>query len=180
MPIVITQAYVLQLLGAAGNPKHPHIGYQTWVRDLIPDDISASSETQQGPKDAVIRPDTHEFWQGNAMPAIITIDLGQARPVDYVGIAGHTIGTEGATTKVEYSSDGVNFTQFSNSLTPSGDVPIMFLDSAVSRRYWRITLSGSVGIPKIAVIYIGQVLAMPRSIYGGHSPASITDLNYFG
>ena len=92
MPIIIAPAYVTEKTPDANNP---HIGYQTWVRDRSAVDITASSETASGPKDAPLRPDTSEFWQGNALPAEWVIDLGQPRPVDYIGLAGHTIGSSG-------------------------------------------------------------------------------------
>jgi hypothetical protein len=156
------------------DENNPHIGYQSWVMDREDDDISVSSELSTGPKDAILRPDTFEHWQGDALPATLTIDLGQARSVDYVGIAGHTIGTDDASVLVEYSSDDINYTTFADSASPAGNTPLLFLDEEISRRYWRITLTGSGDVPKIAVIYIGQVLVMLRKIYGGHSPAVLS------
>jgi len=90
MALIITPGYVLAL---APDENSPHIGYQTWVRDLVAAAITVSTETSAGPKDAILRPDTHEFWQADVLPANMVMDLGQARNVDYVGIAGHTIGS---------------------------------------------------------------------------------------
>ena len=171
MPIIITPAYVLAL---ALDQNNPHIAYQTWVRDRAPAAITVSTETAQGPKDAPLRPDTHEFWQADVLPATWVIDLGAAKDVDYVGIAGHTIGSSGATVKVEHSPDNIVWTDFASDLAPVTDAPILFLDVSLSRRYWRITLTGVGDPPKIAVIYIGEVLVVQRSIYGGHSPAVLS------
>ncbi|MCH8172658.1 MAG: hypothetical protein IIA70_05030 [Proteobacteria bacterium] len=392
MAIIITPAYVLAL---AHDQNNPHIAYQTWVRDRVAADITVSSETAEGPKDAPLRPDTHEFWQADVLPATWRIDLGQPRAVDYVGIAGHTLGSavrnflslpgtagnfasspdatplditgdidlrcevapddwtlatrqtfiskylttgnqrsywfyidetagtlrinlsdDGVTAVIKSSTvvpgftngsrhwvrvtvdvdngasgydvkfytsdDGVNWTQlgstvttatatsffnstalldvgvdgagsnrlkgkvyraqvlngidgpivfdanfsdqaagtlsfkesssnaatvtinqsgspqaeiikpapatllvehspdnsawtpFASALAPVTDAPILFLDVSLSRRYWRITLTGVGDPPKIAVIYIGEVLVVQRSIYGGHSPAVLS------
>lgn len=171
MSIFITPNYVLS---AGANANHPHIGYQTWVRDRSALDVVASSETGEGQKDAILRPETHEFWQANVLPADIIIDLGQARPVDYIGIAGHTIGSAGASVKAEHSPDGSVWADFASEVAPVDDAPIMFFDESISRRYWRITFPGSGDVPKMAVLHIGQVLASPTSIYGGHSPATLS------
>ena len=47
----------------------------------------------------------------------------------------------------------------------------MFLDTKIPRRYWRITLTGDGDLGKIAVINIGEILLVQRSIHGGHAPA---------
>ena len=171
MSIIITPGYVLS---AGGQENHPHIGYHTWVRDRTIDDIFVSSETDTGPRDAILRPDTHEYWQGDTLPATLTVDMGQARAVDYVGIAGHTIGSSGASVKVEYSDDNSNWTDFASELAPVTDAPILFLDTSATHRFWRITLSGSGTVPLIAALYIGEILVAQRSIYGGHSPALLS------
>lgn len=170
MPIIITPGYVLT---ASPDPNHPHICYQTWVRDRAPADITVSSETADGPKDAILRPDTHEFWQASALPATLTIDLGQARAVDYVGIAGHSIGSNLATVLIEHSPDNSVWTTFASALAPVTDAPILFLDTNISRRYWRITLTGAGDVPQIAVVQIGEALVVQRSIYQGHTPATL-------
>lgn len=169
MPVIITAGY---LLGAPGN--HPHIGYQTWVRDLTPLDLSVSSETSEGPRDSILRPNTHEFWQGSELPATMTIDLGSHQNVDYVGLAAHTIGSDGQAVLVEYSADNSTWFTFAASLNPTTDAPIMFIDTSVARRYWRITFTGTGAVPKLAVVYIGEVLLLPRPIYAGHSPAPLS------
>ncbi|NIQ01594.1 MAG: hypothetical protein GWM98_15415 [Nitrospinaceae bacterium] len=169
--IIISPGYVLS---QGDNASHPHIAYQTWVRDRVADDITVSSETADGPKDAILRPETAEYWQASALPATWTIDLGQARAVDYVGLAGHTIGTELAAVKIEHSPDNSAWTQFAGELAPVTDAPILFLDASISRRYWRITLTGSGAVPKLAVAYMGEVLIAQRGIYGGHSPAPLS------
>lgn len=171
MPIIITPAYVLS---TTPDENNPHIGYQTWLRDLQDSNVIVSSQADSAPKDAILRPDTHEYWQPSVMPASIVVDLGQPRPVDYVGLAGHTIGSAGGSVKIEHSADGISWTEFGSELAPSTNAPIMFLDASVSRRFWGITFTNSGEAPRLAVVYIGQALVIQRSIYGGHSPANLS------
>jgi hypothetical protein len=173
MSIIFTQNFVLGAAATATPLTHARIGHQTWTRDLAVTAVTVSSETADGPGDAPLRPDTYEFWEAQSLPATWQVDLGAARDVDYVGIAGHTIGTKGASVVVEWSTDAANWTEFATGTAPATDAPILFLGESVFARHWRLTVDGvdSPGDPpQIAVVYIGEVLAMQRMIYGGHAP----------
>lgn len=183
--IVIPQAFVLTEAATATPLTHPRIGYQTWLRDLLASAVTVSTEDDDGPKDAPLRPDTAEYWQPTALPATWEVDLGAARAIDYVGVAGHTLGTAGASIKVETSDGSLAgspeeqvWTTFASELLPSDDAPLLFLDDEVSQRYLRLTLAAGGGgdgsMPKIAVVYAGQVLKMSRPIYGGHGPMTLS------
>jgi len=154
----------------------PRFGYQTWLRDLLPSDITVSDEyAPETPKDAPLRPDTAEFWQPASMPATWEADLGALRDVDYVGIAAHSIGSNGATLTVETSdtSPGVVWTQFSADIMPADDAPILLLDQVRSVRAVRITLTGGTP-PQIAVIYAGVQLAMQNDLTAsGFTPLTL-------
>lgn len=171
MSIFITPAWILSVAGFENNPQ---IGYHTWVRDLEPADISVSSETPEGPRDAVLRPNTYEFWEPISVPANIVFDFGVARAVDYIGLAGHTIGSSGANVKVEHSTDNAIWVEFGTEVAPVDDAPIVIFDESVIRRYWRITFPLSGTSPTISVINIGEILSLPHSIYGGHSPSTLS------
>lgn len=170
--ILFPDAYVLSE-AAAGRPlNNSRIGWHTYTRGLSLAAATASSSEVFGPADAPLRPDTFEFWQPQTMPATWTVDLGTAYDVDYVGIAGHTIGSSGASVEVSHSTDGLNWTSFA-AIAPGDNLPLMFVDDVVFARYWRITVSGSAA-PQIAVIYVGKVLAMERAIYGGVAPPNLS------
>lgn len=168
---------------AAGEPlTHPRILWQNLARDLLASAISASSETDAGPRDAPARPDTVEFWEPVALPATWQIDLGADHDVNAIGIAAHTLGTSGVTVEVSAGlatdiDTDENLPAFSEATVPSDDSPILFLDELRSIRHVKITLdadnSNSLP-PRIAVIYIGEALTMQRPIYGGHTPITLS------
>lgn len=179
--IIYPQAFLLSA-AAAGLPlTHARIGWDTYTRTLTASAISASSETDEGPGDAPLRPDTAEFWEPAALPATWTLDLGSLSDVDYVGIAGHTLGSSGASIVVQTSdntfagspSDEV-WTDFASGLVPADDAPLLFLDDVRSVRRVRLTVTGVAEAPRIAVIYVGEALAMQRRIYGGHAPITLS------
>lgn len=166
MPVILAQQYILN---AAVNADNPRIGYQTYARDRAAADVTVSTETATGPKDAPLRPDNYEAWIPSALPGTWKVDLGQARNVNYVGVVGENM----EDILIEYSLNDSTWNTFSNQTTPGDDTPLLFLDDEVSGRYWRLTAaatSSPAPETKIYSVYIGQVLALQRGIYGGHSP----------
>jgi len=109
------------------------------------------------------------------MPATWEVDLGSLRDIDYVGVAAHSIGSSGATLKVETSgtAPGVTWTQFASDVMPIDDAPILLLDVLRSVRTIRLTLTGATP-PPIAVIYAGLQLAMQNDLtVGGFTPVTL-------
>jgi hypothetical protein len=167
------------LLSAAVPMTYSRIFWQTYTRDEVAV-VTASSETVDGPRDMPLEPDTAGYWQPSEMPAEWVVDLGSIQDLDYVGIAGHTCGTHGATVLVETStgsfvgSPAVQvWTTLASSVAPSDDSPLVFLDAPRTARYVRITLTGGVP-PKLAVVYAGVSLAMTRGPEMGFAPATLS------
>src|SRR5690242_10558228 len=112
--IIFTSAYLTAQAGTPYPLKNPRIGYQSYPRDLAltAAAITVSSETTDTPRDAPLTEDTAAVWQGTAYPATWKLDMGSGKDVDYVGVAGHSIGTCGASLKVETSNDNSVWTLF--------------------------------------------------------------------
>ena len=173
MSVIFTQAHADNQAAGEYPLTHARVGYQTYTRDLTAAAVTASSEAADAPADAPLRPDTYEYWQPTALPATWQIDLGASQSIDYVGLGGHTFGSNGTTVLIETSPDAATWTTFADDAAPSNDAPLMFLDESRNARYVRITLDAinSPGDePRLAVVYIGEVLAMQRMIFGGHTP----------
>lgn len=178
--IVYSNAYLLAEAAASRPLTHARIGYQTWTRDLADASVTVSSEADEGPKDAPLRPDTAEFWEPSSLPATWLVDLGTSRDVDYVGILG-TIGSSGCSITVATSTGTFAgspleevFTTFGSEIAPGNDSPLIFLATSRVVRYLRLTITGGSVMPRISVVYAGQVLAMQRPIYGGHAPMNLS------
>jgi len=166
--IIMTPGYVLEQTFPA---YYPRIGWQSWVRDLAGSAITVSGATTPGPKDNLLRNNTYQFWEPGALPATVTFDFGEARAVDYGAIGGHTLGDESATVRLEHSPDNAAWTQFGSDVSPANNIPVLWLDTKISRRYWRVTITGAGSAPHIALIYLGEVLVMQRALAGGYRPA---------
>lgn len=163
---------------AAGRPlTHARIGWDTRTRDAVAADVTVSSESATGPKDAPLRPDTAEYWEPTSLPATWVLDFSGSPTfnIDYVGIAAHTCGTNGNTVTVETSLGfgSPTWESLATAVSPPDDKPLLFLDTSRDAVQMRVTISGGT-VPRIAVIYVGQILAMQRPIYGGHTPLPLS------
>ena len=112
--------------------------------------------------------DTWNSWKPSAVPAWIASDMGSAVICDSVGVSAHTMATAGASFRVQYSSDGVSWTDAFASYTPTSNEDILVFFSAISARYWRFYTTGA--IANYGVIRIGEKLAFPNAPISGHKP----------
>jgi len=178
--MIVYSAALLSASVASQSLKNARIGYQTWLRGLEASAVTVSSETTDGPKDMPLHEDTATYWEPSAMPATWEVDFGGPEAMDYVGLAGHSFGTDSTAVLVETSTGATVgspsvqvWTTFASSLSPANDDPILFLDTSIVARYVRITLTGSTA-PKLAVVYAGEILAMSEPIRGGgHAPLNM-------
>lgn len=146
------------------------IAYDTFTRDAT---VLVSSDQTDFPGEAMKNPLSYELWKPSSLPATARFTASSALTVDYCAIAFHDMATQGNSVSVEYSTDGGSTWTTVNSTTPSDNAPILFLFEAQSAADWRIVVSGGT-IPQIAHVMLGEVLAMQRSIYGGHSPITLS------
>lgn len=145
--------------------NHARIGYDNLAFGLTP---AASTAAAGHPAISATYPTTFEYWEPTALPATWTVDFGTAKTVDFVGLVGDM---NGGTIAIQSSTDNSTFT---TQETRAGltDRINMFLFAPVTARYWRLLVT--VAIPRLAVAYIGETLAMQRKIYQGHTPLTLS------
>lgn len=172
MPVIISPNMILGGAPGALPPfplTHAMIGYQSIC---TASNVIASSEAAGCPASDAVNIFTNEYWRPNVMPATWTVDAGTGVDTDYIGIAAHTLGTSAASVAIEYSTNGVDWTELYN-FAPANNAPIMLIYETITARYWRLSVTGATA-PRIGVVYIGQMLQMQRPIYGGHSPITLS------
>jgi hypothetical protein len=151
--------------------NHPRIAWESYIQHGTAV-VTASTSATDYPVTALENALTYDRWRPTSVPAYINIDLGDnSSAVDYVGIAAHTL--TGFGVQVQAGTDGVSYSNISTVQTPTDNSAILFLFNAATYRYWRIAITGT-GIPSVGVVYIGTAMAMERSIYGGHSPITLS------
>lgn len=153
--------------------NHPRIMYNDLVRAAT---VSSFSEATGYPADAVQRPDTYERWKPVDVAAArnLNFDYGAAVDINCICIAAHTLGTSGATVRVRYSDDDITYYSYFNSTLITDDSTIMILGNTESHRYWRVQIVSATVPPEIGVVYMGVVLEVERTIFGGHTPVSMS------
>ena len=155
------------LFGSADIPlRHARICHDTYTRELSPGNVSVVSggESTDSVLDAVLRPETFEYYMPDQNTWEIEISWTDAQDVDYVAIGGHTAGTAGATVSVDVGGANVG------SASPSSDRPLIWLFE--ERSVTSIKISGDQAC-RIAVVYFGKALAMYRPIFSGVTPISM-------
>jgi hypothetical protein len=158
--------------------NNPLIGYDNVAGEGA---LSATSSEASYPVSNLLNPATHLQWRSAlAGPQYVILEFADdfLGEVDYVGIAGHNFGvTNGA---IEVSIEGI--TSLTNSpsdwfeltagvLLPN-DSPALFRFEKQSLAAIRVRMQASpTGIaPRMAVMYVGELLVLQRRIYVGHTP----------
>ena len=168
MPIVISQSLVLSEL-VEGNPDAPLIG---WHNLVTRDNIEADEEATGFPATNLANPSTALHWKAETTSEqYITITLAGSE-ANYVGIARHNLSSSETTISVEVS-DGdspANWTEIADEYMPGADSPIVIPFDTETPPAIRIRLQPGNAAPQIAVVYVGNLLRLPRGVQPGIIP----------
>jgi hypothetical protein len=147
----------------------PKIGYQNLL-ELSTSTITVTDETSGFEKALAYNWKTFDGWKPQSAGTVYyTVDLGSAMSVDYWASAKHTLGTNGGSIKLQYSSDNfsADTNDFAAALSPSDDT-VMFqtVSTAISARYWRWEIT-STPVSFFAVLALGEALELVRAVKSG-------------
>lgn len=162
--ILFTDAFLLSAPAEREPLSHARI---LW--NCEPVTWSASSEVVDHEAASVANPMTFRRWRSAASSSWLKATMGSAEEINAIGIAAHNL--RGKSVVIESSEDDIDWTP-EKSVSVSTDDAIMILMPDVIRPYWRIVVSG--GAAEIGVVFLGRTLDMQRSIYGGHSPGTLS------
>ena len=104
------------------------------------------------------------------MPATLKLESTVIEKVNYLALGAHKL--SGFTVKVEHSLDDSDYTTVSEFfVTKNNAIMVLFAETEV--KYIKITITGT-GSPEIGIAYFGKALVMERSVYGGHTPITMS------
>ena len=153
---------------ATFGPENPRIG---WHNLVTFDNVSADSETVDGPATNLSNPATDQIWQSaSTAQQYVNITLSGPEAVDYIGIAGHNFGTDSISYALETSANGSDWEEVFAEQQPANDRAIIHHFVPTNNIYFRLRIEPSAVAPRAAVIYLGRILVMPQRIYVGHTP----------
>lgn len=171
MSVVITENYTV------GGVEHteansPHILYDSHVRDAT---VTADEEESGQPVSLLQHYLTApgERWAGTSTSEQnVDFDFGSPVAFDALGIAAHNLGTIGGSITFQESSDGVTYNDIAT-YVPADDETILILFGTVTKRYARLVITPGSAAPEIGVVYIGEVMPVQHTLYGGHKPTTL-------
>lgn len=147
-----------------------YIGYQNLFESAT---VTASNAATGFEKENAYDKRTSTWWKPGATGTqTLQAVFGSNQIVDFFGVIGHNLGSEGATIKLQYSlNSGVDWNDFI-SVTPTDDLCIFRREaSSQAADYWRIEITNCTVDTLIGVGAFGLALALPRETPTGFKPA---------
>jgi len=150
---------------ATGNPGGALIGFNNVLLTA-----TISSGTTNPSK--ALTPNTWERWRPTAANLTAKFQMGDVdTDINYIAIAAHNL--IGETILVSTAATEGGALTDVESITFTNNDPIMLNFDARTVREVAIQATYTVA-KEIGVVYAGKTLDMPRAIYGGHSPITLS------
>lgn len=141
-----------------------------WDNKLTGGAITASSTFAGTLASNTLTETTYDFWKSNVSGSgYLTVDMATPTKLDSVSVVAHNLGSIGATVKVQYSSDGVTFTDVA-SVDPTDDSTILIIIPAETYQYWRLDISGGSDYPIVGVFIGGERFVFPGGVKAPYTP----------
>lgn len=171
MSIILSRDIVLTDTSVE-DPNAGHIGYHSLITRS---NITADYAESENPIANAANYATNLFWRSTSTALqYITIAAGLNSGIDYIGFANHNLGSAGIAYQVQGSNDGSAWTDIGDPIIPDSDSPHVQIFPLTVFTLYRIKLTPSGAIaPRIAVIYLGKMLALQRRTYVGHTPITM-------
>ncbi|HEV8036080.1 hypothetical protein, partial [Yoonia sp.] len=142
--------------GGTFGLDHPRL---CWRR--LAGTITASTEADGFSAAFAYAEEVVNAWKPTAVPADWTLTFATDQAVSYVGIGAHTLGTVGATVKVQVSDGLGGWDDISGSETsPTDDAALLFLFATKTVGAVRIVVTGAAA--EIGYILVGQATVFPQ------------------
>ena len=141
--------------GTTYGLDNPRIGWRRLTGTL------AATASEPGyPAVNANTPRTDTFWKPSAFPGIWELTFPVSQNVSYIGIASHTLATNGCTVAAQTWNGSTWVPRATQKPTDNG--PIFFLFSRTSITKARIVITGAAGFPLVGVVFVGDVTEWPR------------------
>lgn len=175
MPLIVSPSLIQNTPDdtLAERLARPHIGWHTVTTSQF---VSMPAPLKD--------PLTWNRWVGSSNgTSFIDIDrnsIAAAGPINYIGIASHNLGSRGtASVSISHFRHDGGWTNLVTFTPTSDDAIMVLLEDEVTPPpghfdQWSIAISQAQEAPQIGTVYMGRVLVMPHSIYGGHSPGTLS------
>ncbi len=146
-----------------------YIGHQNLFESAT---VTASNEATGFEKENAYDKRTSTWWKPGVIGTqTLQAVFGSNQTVDFFGVIGHNLGTEGATIKLQYSTNSGGSWSDLFSVTPTDDKCIFRRTGASqSADYWRVEITNTTVDTLLAVAAFGQALTLPEGMRTGFKP----------
>lgn len=120
---------------------------------------------------------TSTWWKPGVLnsPAseTLTANFSSSQTVDYFGVIGHNLGTEGCTIALQYSTASPQSWTTLFTITPTTDKFIFRYDSTgASAADWRVVITNATASALLSIAAFGQATALPEGIKAPFRPVN--------
>lgn len=147
------------------NPSGTLIGFNNLLKS------SSSSLT-----DVMLIPNTFERFRPTPILNEIKFQLASATDIDYIGFAAHNFGTHDGGLDIEfyYATTIGGSKILIDIIKPKNNSAFILTFDTVNAAEIILKFTPSTSGAEVGVLYSGEILQMPRNIYGGHSPIALS------
>jgi len=147
----------------------PVIGYENLLENAS--SITVTSEAAGFERELAYNWRTFDGWRASASGTVhYTVDLGSAQNVSYWAVSKHTLGTNGGSIVLQYSTTGAfagEEVDFGATVSPSDDTTIMqYVTTPINARYWRWEIV-STPVSFFGVMSLGLAMEFVRAVRTG-------------
>lgn len=133
------------------------------------ENLLTSSDTTDAEKSLINN--TWERWRPSSGAVTVKFRMSSAAEIDFIAIAAHNLTGESFVLKTAVTIGGATTDVEAFAPTDNGAIMAVFDARTVQEVIFTSTLTAE---NEIGIIYAGKLLRMPRAIYGGHSPISLS------
>jgi len=138
-----------------------------WDNILTRSTITSPEQPTNGPRINALDPATWNSWSVQLGTSLIA-DYGSDYTVDSVGIASHTMATDGATILIQHSPNGTDWTSAHPPYIPLTNEDIIIVFPQVTARYWRVLVYNAP--TTVGVVFLGKRLIFPHTPIDSYTP----------
>lgn len=160
--LVLSSNLVLSAEDAALPEGTPRI---LWDNIATFGTVTADSEADGYPISNVTNPATNQEWRAAAAGDVeITITISDVVEIDAVGIARHNFGDAEISVEIGYYDESDVWQNLVGPQMPADNEPLLFQFTAQSLSEVVIKLPEGNAAARMAVLYVGPMLMMPRGV----------------
>lgn len=170
----------MSVIGSGVTTTVAKIGYNNLFEDTT-GTVTASTETAGYAKENAYDWRPYDWWKASAIgDSWVQIAFPSTRTVDYFAVAAHDLTTQGASIKLQYSTDsGSTWNDATTAASGVSNRVIFKSFSVITASYWRILVNAPTSVASIGVVAFGDRLDLPRGFPPGFSPVALARENTY-